>query len=157
MGEPSPNRVWAKARLQSDPQRLNAGMTPSFTRWNCSIMTACGVVKAVEKLRPYYEEHVKMFAPLGFVPGITPAQVEAVGRRGGWDKAGVPTLEHYMKLGSWFAGTAPQLVEHLKGMEARFPGLETINLSTALTTPQAVMLDQFQRVKEGVMPAFGKR
>ena len=61
-----------------------------------------------------------------------------------------------MKLGSWFAGTAPQLVEHLKGMEARFPGLDTINLSTALTTPQAVMIEQFQRVKEGVMPAFGK-
>lgn len=98
-----------------------------------------------------------MFAPLGFVPGITPAQVEAVARRGGWDEAGVPTLDHYMKLGSWFAGTAEQLVEHLKGMEARFPGLDTINLSTALTTPQAVMCEQFQRVKEEVMPAFRRR
>ncbi len=113
--------------------------------------------EAVKQLTPYYEEHVKMFAPLGFVPGITPAQVEAVGKRGGWDKAGVPTLEHYMKLGSWFAGTSPQLVEHLKGMEARFPGLETINLSTALTTPQAVMCEQFQRVKDEVMPAFRNR
>ena len=27
-------------------------------------------------MTPYFEEHVKMFAPLGFVPGITPAQVE---------------------------------------------------------------------------------
>ena len=46
-----------------------------------------------------------MFAPLGFVPGITPPQVAAVARRGGWKAAGVPTLEHFMKLGSWFAGT----------------------------------------------------
>ena len=68
----------------------------------------------------------------------------------------MPTLEHYMQLGSWFAGTGPQLVEHLKGMETRFPGLETINLSTALTTPQAVMIDQFQRVKAEVMPAFAR-
>jgi len=110
--------------------------------------------QAVRELTPYYEEHVKMFAPLGFVPGITPAQVEAVSKRGGWAAAGVPTVEHYMKLGSWFAGTPQQLIEHLKGMEARFPGLETINLSTALTTPKAVMIEQFQRVKEEVMPAF---
>jgi alkanesulfonate monooxygenase SsuD/methylene tetrahydromethanopterin reductase-like flavin-dependent oxidoreductase (luciferase family) len=110
--------------------------------------------KAVERLRPYYEEHVKMFAPLGFVPGLNAAQVEAVGKRGGWDKAGVPTLEHFVKLGSWFAGTADDLVAHLKQMEARFPGLETINLSTALTTPQSVMIEQFDRVAKGVMPAF---
>ena len=110
--------------------------------------------KAAERLRPYYEEHVKMFAPLGFVPGLNAAQVEAVGKRGGWDKAGVPTLEHFVKLGSWFAGTADDLVAHLKQMEARFPGLETINLSTALTTPQAVMIEQFDRVAKGVMPAF---
>src|SRR5438045_7073536 len=33
--------------------------------------------KAIRELTPYYEEHVKMFAPLGFVPGITPPQVAA--------------------------------------------------------------------------------
>mgnify|MGYP003693742031 CR=1 FL=1 len=26
-------------------------------------------------------------------------------KRGGWNEAGVPTLDHYLKLGSWFAGT----------------------------------------------------
>ncbi len=110
--------------------------------------------QAIKELTPYYEEHVKMFAPLGFVPGITAAGIEAAGKRGGWDKVGVPTLDHYMKLGSWFAGTAEQLVEHVKGMEARFPGLETINLSTALTTPKSVMIEQFDRVAKDVMPAF---
>src|SRR5216684_2008509 len=46
--------------------------------------------KAVAALRPLYEEHAKMFAPLGFLPGATPAQVEAIGKRGGWYEAGVP-------------------------------------------------------------------
>jgi alkanesulfonate monooxygenase SsuD/methylene tetrahydromethanopterin reductase-like flavin-dependent oxidoreductase (luciferase family) len=110
--------------------------------------------KAVREMTPYYEEHVKMFAPLGFVPGITPPQVAAAARRGGWAEAGVPTLDHYMKLGAWFAGTPQQLIEHLKGLEARFPGMEHINLSTSLTTPKAVMLEQFQRLAEEVMPAF---
>ena len=110
--------------------------------------------QAVREMRPWFEEHVKMFAPLGFVPGITPEQVEATKQRGGWAEAGVPTLERYMKLGSWFAGTPEQLIEHLKGIERRFPGMEYINLSTSLCTPKAVMLEQFQWVAEEVMPSF---
>jgi alkanesulfonate monooxygenase SsuD/methylene tetrahydromethanopterin reductase-like flavin-dependent oxidoreductase (luciferase family) len=110
--------------------------------------------QAIREITPFYEEHVKMFAPLGFVPGLTPGQAAAVARRGGWAAAGVPTVEHYMKLGAWFAGTPAQLVEHLQGMQARFPGLETINLSTSMATPKAVMLEQFQWVAEAVMPAF---
>jgi alkanesulfonate monooxygenase SsuD/methylene tetrahydromethanopterin reductase-like flavin-dependent oxidoreductase (luciferase family) len=110
--------------------------------------------KAIRELTPYYEEHVKMFAPLGFVPGITAPQVAAAAKRGAWNASGVPTLDHYMKLGSWFAGTPEQLVEHLKKLEARFPGMEHINLSTSLCTPKAVMLEQFHRVAEEVMPAF---
>lgn len=110
--------------------------------------------QAIRELTPCFEEHVKMFAPLGFVPGISPAQVAAIQRRGGWAAADVPTLEHYMKIGAWFAGTPEQLIEHLKTIEARFPGLEVINLSTSMGTPKAVMLEQFQRVAEEVMPAF---
>ncbi len=95
-----------------------------------------------------------MFAPLGFVPGIAPLQVAAAAKRGGWKEGGVPALEHYMKLGSWSAGTPEQLIEHLKTLEVRFPGMEHINLSTSLCTPKAVMLEQFQRIAEEVMPAF---
>ena len=38
--------------------------------------------------------------------------------------------------------------------EARYPGMEHINLSTSMGTPKAVMLEQFQRVGEEIMPAF---
>ncbi|MSO75719.1 MAG: LLM class flavin-dependent oxidoreductase [Alphaproteobacteria bacterium] len=113
--------------------------------------------QAIREMTPLYEEHVKMFAPLGFVPGVTPAQVAAVARRGGWAAAGVPTLDHFMRLGAWFAGTPGELVERLKQMEERYPGMEHINLSTSLTTPQAVMQEQFQRVHEEVMPHFKGR
>jgi alkanesulfonate monooxygenase SsuD/methylene tetrahydromethanopterin reductase-like flavin-dependent oxidoreductase (luciferase family) len=109
---------------------------------------------ALRELTPLYEEHVKMFAPLGFVPGITGAQIAAAARRGGWNSAGVPSLEHYLKTGAWFAGTSAELIEHLKALEARYPGMEHINLSTSIGTPKAVMLEQFQRVAEEVMPAF---
>ena len=110
--------------------------------------------QAIREIKPIYEEHVKMFAPLGFVPGLTPAQVEAVARRGGWDAAGVPIVEHFMKLGSWFAGTPQQLVELVKGFEEKYPGMEHISLSSPIGTPQATMLEQFQWIAEEVMPAF---
>jgi alkanesulfonate monooxygenase SsuD/methylene tetrahydromethanopterin reductase-like flavin-dependent oxidoreductase (luciferase family) len=110
--------------------------------------------EAIRRATPYYEEHVKMFAPLGFVPGLTPDQVDAVAKRGGWDAAGVPTLQHFMDLGSWFAGTPEELVGLLKTFEERYPGMELINLSPPLTTPKAVMLEQYQMVAEEVFPHF---
>jgi alkanesulfonate monooxygenase SsuD/methylene tetrahydromethanopterin reductase-like flavin-dependent oxidoreductase (luciferase family) len=110
--------------------------------------------KAVAALRPLYEEHAKMFAPLGFLPGATPAQVEAIGKRGGWYEAGAPRLEDYMKTGAWFAGPPEDLVAYLKELEARYPGMEDINLSTPMGTPEAVMLDQFKWASEAVLPAF---
>jgi len=110
--------------------------------------------QAVRELKPLYEEHVKMFAPLGFVPGLTPEQIGAVSRRGGWDKAGVPPVEHYMKLGSWFAGTPDDLVAHLKSFEERYPGMQHINLSPPLTTPKDRIVEQYRMVGELVMPHF---
>jgi alkanesulfonate monooxygenase SsuD/methylene tetrahydromethanopterin reductase-like flavin-dependent oxidoreductase (luciferase family) len=110
--------------------------------------------EAIRAITPLYEEHVKMFAPLGFVPGLTKEQVAAVARRGGWNAAGVPTVEHYMKLGSWFAGTAGQLVDLLKGFEERYPGMEHISLSSPIGTPESIMIEQFHRVAEEVMPHF---
>ncbi len=111
--------------------------------------------KAIREITPFYEEHVKMFGPLGFVTCITPAQVEASSRRGGWGAAGVPTVEHYMKTGAWFAGPPEELVAYLRSLEDRFPGLEHVNLSTSMGTPKAVMLEQLAWAAKEVMPKFG--
>jgi alkanesulfonate monooxygenase SsuD/methylene tetrahydromethanopterin reductase-like flavin-dependent oxidoreductase (luciferase family) len=113
--------------------------------------------KAIREFTPFYEEHVKMFAPLGFVPGITPPQVEATAKRGGWDAAGVPTLEHFMKTGAWFAGRPEELIAYLSDLQSRFPGLEYVNLSTSMGTPKAVMLEQLTWAAKEVLPKFTGR
>src|SRR5438477_2386827 len=110
--------------------------------------------KAIREITPYYEEHVKMFAPLGFVPGITSAQVEAAARRGGWGAAGVPTVEHYMKTGAWFAGPPEELEAYLEDLESRFPGLQHVNMSISMGTPKAVMQEQLRWFGKEVMPRF---
>jgi hypothetical protein len=98
-----------------------------------------------------------MFGPLGFVPGLTPAQLEASSKRGGWGAAGVPTIEHYMKTGAWFAGPPEGLVAYLNDLQSRFPGLEYVNASNSMGTPQAVMLEQRQWFAKEVMPEFNGR
>jgi alkanesulfonate monooxygenase SsuD/methylene tetrahydromethanopterin reductase-like flavin-dependent oxidoreductase (luciferase family) len=110
--------------------------------------------KAIREITPYYEEHVKMFAPLGFVPGATPAQIEASSKRGGWGAAGVPTVEHYMKSGAWFAGPPEELTAYLKDLESRYPGLELVNVSISMGTPQKVMIEQLDWFAKEVIPKF---
>jgi alkanesulfonate monooxygenase SsuD/methylene tetrahydromethanopterin reductase-like flavin-dependent oxidoreductase (luciferase family) len=113
--------------------------------------------QAVREITPWYEEHVKMFGPLGFVPGITPAQVEASARRGGWAAAGVPTVEHYMRVGAWFAGPPEELAAYLRSLEDKYPGLAHVHLSNSMGTPKAVMLEQLARLAKEVMPHFTGR
>ncbi len=113
--------------------------------------------RAVREITPWYEEHVKMFGPLGFVPGIAPAQLAASTRRGGWEAAGVPTVEHYMKLGAWFAGPPEELVAYLKSLEERFPGLEYVHLSNSMGMPREAMLEQLAWLGKEVMPEFTAR
>jgi alkanesulfonate monooxygenase SsuD/methylene tetrahydromethanopterin reductase-like flavin-dependent oxidoreductase (luciferase family) len=111
--------------------------------------------QAIREITPLYEEHAKMFAPLGFMPGLTDDQKAAIAKRGGWDAAGVPTVEDYMKQKSWFAGSPDDLIAYLKELEEKFPGLEYINLSAPIGTPQTKMVELFQQVGEEIMPHFG--
>ncbi len=113
--------------------------------------------RAIREITPWYEEHVKMFGPLGFVPGITPVQLEASTKRGGWDAAGVPTVEHYAKIGAWFAGPPEELTAYLRSLEQRFPGLEYVHLSNSMGTPKAAMLEQLAWLGTEVIPKFAGR
>jgi hypothetical protein len=110
--------------------------------------------KALREMTPWFEEHVKMFAPLGFVPGLTPEQVRATARRGGWAAAGVPTLEHFVRTGAWYAGPPEGFVAHLQSLQDRYPALEYVNVSSSMGTPKAVMLEQLRWFAREVMPKF---
>ena len=113
--------------------------------------------RAVREITPWYEEHVKMFGPLGFVPGLTPEQDAAAMGRGGWGAAGVPTVEHYMKVGAWFAGTPEEFVAHLRSLEQKYPGLEYVHVSNSMGTPKHVMLEQLAWFAKEVKPHFNGR
>ncbi len=113
--------------------------------------------RAVREITPWYEEHVKMFGPLGFVPGLTPEQNAVAMGRGGWGAAGVPTVQDYMKVGAWFAGTPEEFVAHLSSLEQKYPGLEYVHVSNSMGTPQSVMLEQLAWFAKEVKPHFAAR
>jgi len=111
--------------------------------------------QAIKEITPLFEEHAKMFGPLGFLPGVSSEQLDIIAQRGDWYAQGVPSVEDYMDMGAWFAGTSEDLIELIKGFEEQFPGLEYINLSMPMCTPESAMLEQYTKIAEEVMPHFG--
>ncbi len=110
--------------------------------------------RALREMTPWFEEHVKMFAPLGFVPGITEDQIRAVAKRGGWAAAGAPRLEDFTRTGAWYCGPPEGFVAYLKDLEQRYPGLAYVNVNSSMGTPEAVCLEQLAWLAKEVMPHF---
>ena len=110
--------------------------------------------KAIEEATPFFEENMKMFAPLGFVRGLTQDQLAAVADPRRARSAGLPTLKDAVDSGAWLCGPAEVVTEKLKAIEEAYPGLETVNVGQVVGTPQAVILEQLERFSEEVMPAF---
>jgi hypothetical protein len=96
-----------------------------------------------------------MFGPLGFVRGLTPEQLAAIGRRGGWAEARIPTLEDAVRAGSWYCGPPEGFIDYLKGLEEKYPGLEYVNVgASSVGTPEKIILEQLTWFAKEVLPAF---
>jgi alkanesulfonate monooxygenase SsuD/methylene tetrahydromethanopterin reductase-like flavin-dependent oxidoreductase (luciferase family) len=110
--------------------------------------------KAIEEARPYFEENMKMFGPLGFVRGLTEGQIEALGDPKRARSAGLPTLEQAVAAGSWLVGPPEAIIEKIQALQERYPGLEEINVGSVIGTPQRVICEQLELFATEVMPAF---
>jgi alkanesulfonate monooxygenase SsuD/methylene tetrahydromethanopterin reductase-like flavin-dependent oxidoreductase (luciferase family) len=122
-----------------------------------SVYIADSVEQGIKEATPFFEENIKMFAPLGFVSGLTPEQIEATGDRKRALTANLPTLQHALKAGTWLIGPPELITEQLMAIQHRYPGLEVVNVGMPVGTPQAVILEQLERFSQQVMPAFRKQ
>ncbi len=113
--------------------------------------------QAIREATPFFEENMKMFAPLGFVPGLTPEQIEAVADPARIHQAGLPTLHNAIKAGAWLCGPPSLVIEKLMALQERYPGLEMINVGQPVGTPQPVILEQLEWFSREVMPAFKRQ
>ena len=110
--------------------------------------------QAIKEATPYFEENMKMFAPLGFVPGLTPEQIDAIADPKRARSANLPTLHHAVKAGAWLVGPPERIIERLQEIQDRYPGLEQVNVGQVVGTPQRVIVEQLERFAREVMPAF---
>ena len=111
--------------------------------------------KAIADAKKIFEEHMKMFGPLGFVSGLTDEQIDALGDPRRAPYAGLPTLEDSVEAGSWLCGPPELIIEKLMDIQDRYPGLQEINVQCAnMGTPLSVTLEQLEWFGKEIMPVF---
>ncbi len=110
--------------------------------------------KGMREAAKYYEENMKMFGPLRLVKALTPEQEEIMADPKRAPHAKLPRIEDAVHSGGFLCGSPGQIVEHLKKLEAGYPGLERISVSLSVGVPQSVAVEQLERFGKEVMPAF---
>src|SRR3984957_9331845 len=66
-----------------------------------------------------------------------------------------PTLREGVKQKAWFCGTPAQVIDGIKSIEAKYPGLEDFMIHWAEGLSPAEFAEQLRWVARDVMPAFG--
>jgi alkanesulfonate monooxygenase SsuD/methylene tetrahydromethanopterin reductase-like flavin-dependent oxidoreductase (luciferase family) len=110
--------------------------------------------QAIREASPYYEEWLKMFAPLGFVTGLTDEQIDAIGDPQKSPMTPLPTLAEAVKAGRFLAGPPERIIAQLQDLQDRYPGLEQVHVGQVVGTPEWVILEQLERFAKEVMPTF---
>ena len=59
-----------------------------------------------------------------------------------------------VKAGGFLAGTPTDIIEQLKAVEKRYPGIDRVICATPLGTPLDVQLEDLDRFAKDVIPAF---
>jgi alkanesulfonate monooxygenase SsuD/methylene tetrahydromethanopterin reductase-like flavin-dependent oxidoreductase (luciferase family) len=112
---------------------------------------------AMQAAAGYFEENLKVFGPLRLVRSLSDDQIAAMADPGRAPYANLPTIEDAVRNGAYLCGPPSQIIEQLMRLEARYPGLERVNVSHPVGTPEAVILEQLEWFAAEVMPAFTSR
>jgi hypothetical protein len=100
---------------------------------------------------------MKMFAPLGFVSGLSEEQIEAIANPALAQSVPLPTLRDAVKAGRFLAGPAEHVRDRLLELQERYPGLEQVHVGQVVGTPKRFILEQLERFAAEVMPTFKKQ
>src|SRR5213082_3816489 len=112
--------------------------------------------EGIREAAKYYEENMKMFGELRLVRALSEEQIEIMRDPKRAPTAKLPRIEDAINAGGVLCGSPEQFIEHLKGLEKRYPGLDRVSVSLSVGVPKAVCLEQLERFATEVMPAFAK-
>ena len=138
--------AYAKRGIQLQPgEKLSLGF---------QVFIAESRKSAMKQAEKYYEENMKMFGELRLVRALSEEQIAAMRDPKLAATTKLPRIEDAVAAGGFLAGTPGDIIETLKGVEKRYPGLNRVSCGMALGTPLAVALEQLDRFAKEVMPAF---
>src|SRR6185436_20721151 len=122
--------------------------------WGAGVYLADSEAEAVRRLEPAHDERYKWFAPFGFV-----RYADDQGRTWGTPgaPATIPSLRDGVKQKAWFCGTPADVIEGIRSIEAKYPGLEDYMVHWAEGLSPAEFKDQLRWFAREVMPAFTER
>jgi alkanesulfonate monooxygenase SsuD/methylene tetrahydromethanopterin reductase-like flavin-dependent oxidoreductase (luciferase family) len=130
------------------PVRLGEDMI-----WGAGIYLADSREEAMRRVEPSHDERYKWFAPFGFV-----RYADEEGRTWGTPgaPARVPSLRDGVQQKAWFCGPPSQVIEGIKSIEAKYPGLEDFMIHWAEGLPPEEFKEQLRRFAKDIMPAFNR-
>jgi alkanesulfonate monooxygenase SsuD/methylene tetrahydromethanopterin reductase-like flavin-dependent oxidoreductase (luciferase family) len=121
--------------------------------WGAGVYLADSVAEGVRRVEPAHDERYKWFAPFGFV-----RYADEHGRSWGMPgaPARVPTLADGLAQKAWFVGPPAHVIDGIKSIEAKYPGLEHFMIHWAEGIPPKEFKEQLRWFAREVMPAFGR-
>jgi alkanesulfonate monooxygenase SsuD/methylene tetrahydromethanopterin reductase-like flavin-dependent oxidoreductase (luciferase family) len=119
--------------------------------WGAGVYLADSHEEAIRRLEPAHDERFKWFAPFGFV-----RYADEQGRT--WGSPGAPARRPALKDGiaqkAWFCGTPADVIDGMKSIEAKYPGLENFMIHWAEGLAPNEFKEQLRWFAKDVMPAF---
>ena len=92
--------------------------------------------QGIREAAKYYEENMKMFGELRLVRALTDEQIEIMRDPRRAPTAKLPRIEDAIANGGVLCGSPEQVIEHLKSLERRYPGLDRVSVSLSVGVPQ---------------------
>ncbi len=115
---------------------------------------ADSVEQGMRTAAKYYEENMKMFGELRLVKALSDEQIEIMRDPKRAPEAKLPRIDDAVKAGGFLTGRPADIIESLKKLEERYPGLDRVTVSLSVGVPLSEALEQLERFAKEVMPAF---
>jgi alkanesulfonate monooxygenase SsuD/methylene tetrahydromethanopterin reductase-like flavin-dependent oxidoreductase (luciferase family) len=122
--------------------------------WGVGLYLAETQEEAIRRVEPYHDERYKWFAPFGFVR-YADEQGRSWGTPGA--PARIPSIRDGVQQRAWLCGPPAQVIEQIREVEARYPGLDQMMIHWAEGMPPKEFKEQLARFAREVMPAFVRR
>jgi hypothetical protein len=119
--------------------------------WGAGLYLADTPEEAKRRVEPSHDERYKWFAPFGFV-----RYADEQGRTWGTPgaPATVPSLAEGIRQKAWFCGPPSHVIEGIRSIEAKYPGLEDFMIHWAEGLSPKEFMEQLRWFAREVMPAF---